>query len=263
MFNQTDMSSILEISKWKGEGVIAGITTRKGGFSQSPYDTLNMGFHVHDDSELVTKNYNRIEEELEIPLDWWVSSKQVHGTDVYEVGEPIHPEHSLRPPNFTLEYDGWITNQNRVLLTGVFADCVPLYFRSKEWVGLAHAGWKGTVHEMGPKMIDRFIAHHVPLEEIEVVIGPCIGPLHYEVDDTVVKHISKAFQTEDVMTRTDENHYLLNLKQLHKNLLIQKGLKEDQINVTNYCTYENEDLFYSHRRDQGKTGRMMAFIGFH
>ncbi|GAA0495107.1 peptidoglycan editing factor PgeF [Salinibacillus aidingensis] len=262
LFSKSRTSSYLEIPDWKKKGITAGITTRKGGFSQQPYDTLNMGFHVQDDYDLVLKNYERMENIIGIPARYWISSKQVHRTDVLEWDDSLNRDNITHPPNFELEYDGWMTNQRNVLLTGVFADCVPLFFRSEEWVALAHAGWKGTVKGMGPKVIDHFLTHQVPLEEIEVVVGPSISSRHYEVDHHVVQHIPFDMQTEDVLTRSDETHYYLDLKQLHKNLLLKKGLKEQQITLTNYCTYENEDLFYSHRRDQGKTGRMMAFIGF-
>ncbi|MBB6455042.1 hypothetical protein HNQ94_003536 [Salirhabdus euzebyi] len=260
-FTKTKNSRFLQINNWKNANIIAGITTRLNGTSKEAFSSLNMGWHVDDNDAHVRNNYEIMEKEIKIPLNQWISSKQVHDTEIFHVKK----DQSFFPlPNFGLECDGFVTSEKDRLLTAVFADCVPLFFAAPNygWIGLAHAGWKGTVKGIGLSMIDKMVSVGIPLKDIQVVIGPCISADHYEVDMHVVDHIPEKFQRKgNVLTKTRENHYLLHLKALHKELFLDKGLQDNQVQMTTYCTFEQEELFYSHRRDNGHTGRMMAFIG--
>src|SRR5699024_4992185 len=143
-----------------------------------------------------------------------------------------------------------------------FADCVPLFFYDKRLniVGIAHAGWKGTVKEIGAQMVKSFVQLGSQMEDLFVAIGPCISKMNYEVNDHVIKHIDENFVSK-VVTDKGEGKYLLDLKQLNVEILLQNGVMRNNIDITTYCTYEHEQLFYSYRRDNGKTGRMLAFIG--
>ncbi|WP_175614814.1 peptidoglycan editing factor PgeF [Piscibacillus halophilus] len=251
---------LLEVSPWKESGVRAGFSTRKGGFSEPPFDSMNLGIHVHDQKEHVLKNRQRFSELIDTNLDQWKSLNQVHSDQIVDLSEPYDDQQYIHhDPKENA--DGMITNVKGDVLTAFYADCVPLLFKSKnsKWIGVAHAGWKGTVQEIGPKMIQRFGEKGIKPAEMEVVIGPCISKKNYEVDQRVVDHIPPKYHNE-VLTPTTEGHYLLDLKRLNFLYLVDNDLNHDDIYITNYCTYEDEEWLYSYRRDKGKTGRMMAFI---
>ncbi|TCT26856.1 hypothetical protein EDD68_101212 [Melghiribacillus thermohalophilus] len=253
-FQPVNQPSILTISAWEKFGIVAGITTRQGGYSDSPYHSLNMGDHVGDDLGIVEKNRHRVAEIIGFPRRNWVMPNQVHGVQV----NLITVNHSK-----TISCDGLVTNRPGQLLTAVFADCVPLYFFAdkQKWIGLAHAGWRGTVGGIGREMVRIFKDQGIDPSELSVVIGPCIGRDQYEVDQHVIQHIPENLQTEELIQPVRPGHYLLDLKQLNKTMLVDAGVRQNRIEITDLCTYDKEEWFFSHRRDQGKTGRMMAFIG--
>src|SRR5699024_3819203 len=97
-------------------------------------------------------------------------------------------------------------------------------------------------------------------ERFKVAIGPSIGKDQYEVDENVISHIDHNFKAKTV-TQLNDHHYLLDLKQLNKEILLQNDVLASNIEITSYCTMTHQELFFSHRRDNGKTGRMLGFIG--
>ncbi|WP_010649452.1 peptidoglycan editing factor PgeF [Oceanobacillus massiliensis] len=257
--------SYLNIEKWQQlhPKLIAGFTTRNGGVSSAPYHTLNAGLHIPDNKRDVVENREILAAKLKFPLHNWISGEQVHQTAVQEVTEQEKGKGSVSYESSIKGTDGLITNRKGILCTAFFADCVPLYFFDPvtEYIGIAHAGWKGTVNLMAAKMVDAFLEKGSNPENLLVAIGPCISKKFYEVDDKVIQSISKEYR-EKTVTSLENNRYLLDLKQLNVEILLQSGVFRHNIEVTNYCTYQDEDLFFSHRRDQGKTGRMLGFLGF-
>nr|WP_255639801.1 peptidoglycan editing factor PgeF [Aquibacillus saliphilus] len=241
----------------------AGITTRLGGISKSPFDSMNMGLHVPDNPEDVLKNRMILSNILDVSLDNWVMGEQVHGTEINLISQDQIGRGSRSHQDTLAGIDGIITNQSGVLCTAFFADCVPLFFYDPEtkWIGIAHAGWRGTVDQIAVKMVDRLIGVGVNKESLLAAIGPSISSSNYEVDAQVIAHVPEYMK--DIAAKANKNgRYLLDLRQLNKEYLLQAGILDENISVTNYCTYTDEKLFYSHRRDQGKTGRMLGFIGF-
>ncbi|MBA2174253.1 peptidoglycan editing factor PgeF [Halobacillus locisalis] len=243
--------------------LIAGLTTRHGGVSAEPFDSLNMGLHVHDRESDVVQNRDRLADEIGIPLDDWVMGEQVHGVEVKYVDESDKGKGARKLETAIPGVDGLITNNRNVVLAAFYADCVPLYFVDpvSGWIGIAHAGWKGTVHGMVKAMTDRLVQEGASLDNMEMTIGPCISAKHYEVDQRVMENIPTHLQKK-VSTSVDEGHFILDLKALNHQLAIEAGLQEKNVHTTRYCTYEEERLLYSHRRDQGKTGRMLGYIGW-
>ncbi|MCA0969356.1 peptidoglycan editing factor PgeF [Halobacillus litoralis] len=243
--------------------LISGLTTRQGGVSGSPFDSLNMGLHVNDRDEDVIANRRLIADEVGIPLERWVMGEQVHGIQVKRVDKEDLGKGTLSLDTAVSGVDGLITNQKDVLLTAFYADCVPLYFMepTSGWIGIAHAGWKGTVHGMAKAMIDQMVVEGASLDRLKMAVGPCIGRNHYEVDEHVMNHIPPEWRDE-VLTPVDDSHAMLDLKALNTSLALQAGLRKENVQASRICTYEEERLLYSHRRDQGKTGRMLGFIGW-
>ncbi|WP_163530427.1 peptidoglycan editing factor PgeF [Halobacillus ihumii] len=243
-------------------GVKAGITTRQNGYSEMPYDSLNMGLHVGDAEADVLRNRKELANDLGIPLAQWVMGQQVHGTGIHVVKQEDAGRGAFAKEQTIADVDGLITNQKDLLLTAFYADCVPLLFidPEAEWIGIAHAGWKGTVHDMTERMVNALTSQGASAENMRMVIGPSIGERNYEVDHHVIRHIPEAYKKK-VSIPKGSDKYLLDLKELNRQTALDAGLRESHIYKTNLCTYEEDELFYSHRRDHGKTGRMLAYIG--
>ncbi|WP_010530460.1 peptidoglycan editing factor PgeF [Lentibacillus jeotgali] len=259
----TDSTLVLE--KWQQliPGLKAGFTTRKGGFSAPPFDTLNLGLHVPDNSEDVITNRHRLADIIQTPLRSWVSGEQTHETNIHFATDLDKGRGSTAYDTSLEQIDGLVTNHSGILCTAFFADCVPIFFLdpSTRYIGIAHAGWKGTVHRIGQKMIDTMQTAGADLADIRVVIGPSISHDAYEVDERVIRHIPQSF-IEKTVTARENNRFLLDLKQLNAEILLQHGILRHNIDISNYCTFRDDHLFFSYRRDGGKTGRMLGYIGY-
>jgi len=258
-------STYLHIEKWQQlhPNLVAGFTTKNGGVSKSPFDTFNLGLHVPDNHEDVVTNRKKLAGQLMISLENWVSGEQVHDTMVKNITEIDKGKGAVSYESSIAGTDGLITNRKGILCTAFFADCVPLYFFDPVtgYIGIAHAGWKGTVGRIAEKMVKSFKEYGVLPENLLVVIGPSISMENYEVDNRVVNLICDKDRSKTVI-KLGNNRFLVDLKQLNVEILLQTGVLRHNIDVTKYCTYRDKDLFFSHRRDHGKTGRMLGFLGF-
>ncbi|WP_330218312.1 peptidoglycan editing factor PgeF [Ornithinibacillus californiensis] len=262
---QYDGKNILHIEKWKkiDSNIQVGFTSRNGGVSQKPFQSNNFGLHVNDQMLDVISNRQRLATMLNIPLESWVAGEQVHQTTIHTVKLGDAGKGSTSIESSLKGTDGLITQEEGMLCTAFFADCVPLFFFDpvKRYIGIAHAGWKGSVGKIAEKMTTKFMELGTDVKDLLVTIGPCISTEFYEVDEYVKERVPNEYQ-ELVLIPVGNQHYLLDLKQLNVEILVQAGVFRSNIDVTNFCTYRDEDLFFSHRRDHGKTGRMLGFIGF-
>lgn len=266
-FQQND-KSFLTIEKWisKIKGLEVGFTTKLGGVSKNHYSSLNLGLHVQDDQNDCITNRKIISSKTSIPYENWVFAEQVHGNRIEAITDRDRGRGLLSYEQGIPKCDGFYTHNPNIMLSLCFADCVPLYFLepNRELIGLAHAGWKGTVKNIGGEMVKTWIDREgVNPSEIMAVIGPSIGGCCYIVDDKVITAIQelKLQEYPSPYVQISSNQYKLNLKQLNKNLLLESGIKEENIMVSRLCTCCEKELFFSHRRDDGKTGRMLSFIG--
>ncbi|GGM20727.1 laccase domain protein YlmD [Paraliobacillus quinghaiensis] len=257
--------SIMQLSSsiTKDATLIAGMTTRFGGRSVAPFSSLNMGFHVPDDPSMVLDNRQIVADMISLPLSNWVMGEQVHETNIHVVtkNDQNLGKGTLSHQDALKGIDGLITNQANVLLTAMFADCVPLYYwdPTTNWIGIAHAGWRGTVNQMAAHMVSKLTDLGADVTSLRVAIGPSISAQNYQVDEKVYQLIPKKWR-DQVTEQIDSTHYFFDLKKLHKIILVDIGVNPEHIFVTNYCTYQ-DDYFFSHRKENGKTGRMLGFIG--
>jgi len=262
IFKQTN--DIYLSSKWqeKYTGLCVGFSTRRGGISDAPFDQLNMGLHVADEPENVLSNREILAKTISFPLDRWVIGEQVHHTNIKVVEQNDLGKGTRSMEDDVKGDDGLITNKKDVLCAAFFADCVPLYFYDPitQYVGLAHAGWKGTVNRIADKMVKQFVRNGTDPANLHVMIGPSISGQYYEVDERVTQHMDRE-HAEKVTRKISENKFLLDLKQLNTEILLQSGVLRHNIDITKYCTFRDKELFFSYRRDHGKTGRMLGFIG--
>ncbi|WP_232698399.1 peptidoglycan editing factor PgeF [Brevibacillus daliensis] len=268
-FLLNEETNTLQLEKWEAAypGLVAGFTTRWGGTSQDSFDSCNMGLHVGDVDEHVIQNRRRIADIQGFPFESWTCADQVHGNAVAKVtaGHKGAGRNDLK--SVIKESDGLYTNEKGIFLTSFYADCVPLLFvdpHSKA-VGVAHAGWKGSVSNIGKSMITALTGEYgTNPGQLLVAIGPSIGVCCYEVDERVMAEVRKATDDwEQVATPSEQSdRYMLDLRLLNERLLIDAGVDPAHISMTSYCTSCRNDIFFSHRSENGKTGRMASFIGW-
>lgn len=265
-------NSTLTLEHWTklSPELIAGFTTKHGGTSPPPYESNNYGLHVGDVDRHVISNRLQLSEILRFPAKQWVCADQVHNDQIVKVTDSrLTGQGVLEHSESIKGTDGFYTNKNNILLTLCYADCVPIYYYAPDhhMIGIAHAGWKGTVKNITGKMIqlwDR--TENIPPSDVHVAIGPSIDRCCYVVDDQVIKEVDEALKhiSSDAHPYEEitEGQYQLDLKALNKLLLVHEGVNEENLFVSEFCTSCHNDLFFSHRRDKGKTGRMLSYIGF-
>lgn len=258
----------LLIDSWtkKDPNLVAGFTTKNGGVSQKDYQTLNIGFHVDDRLVDVQANRRLLAEDLSFSLNCWVGAEQTHETCIQRIGRSDVGRGAIEYESSFKRTDGFYTSEKNILLTLCYADCVPLLFYAPKqgFIGAAHAGWKGTVGEIAGKMIKAWQGEGISANEIFVVMGPSICSNCYMVDDKVIHRVQKLLEEYDEKPYNliSEGQYQLDLKHLNAIILEKSGVPKHQIDISTYCTSCHDDLFYSHRRDKGRTGRLMSFIGW-
>ncbi|MCY9223298.1 peptidoglycan editing factor PgeF [Bacillus licheniformis] len=266
-----DAPSMLLIEEWNqtaetGGAVTAGFTTKNGGESEPPLHSLNTGLHVQDHEQHVINNRKKVADILKTDLHDWVFADQTHEDRIHKVTDGDRASGAFRYDTALKATDGLYTDRPNLFLALCFADCVPVYFYDpvRSLVGIAHAGWKGTALGIAASMVDTWIRREGSNPaDIRAVIGPAIGSCCYTVDDHVIDKIRNLpLQQEDKAFLTiKEGEYRLELKEVNRQLLVHAGIPNGQIEVSSLCTSCERSLFFSHRRDRGKTGRMMSFIG--
>jgi len=238
------------------QNITQAIFTRQGGISPRPWDSLNVGGSIGDDLLHVRENRIRSFKALgrapESIHDVW----QVHSADVVYADAPRPIDTAYQKADILL------TDNPRVTLFMRFADCTPilLYDPKKQVIGIVHSGWLGTVRSAVrvavEAMQERYASHPA---DILAAIGPSIGPDHYEIGDDVISQVRNTFGA-DALSLLEEHgesvHF--NLWNANRVLLEKAGVK--QIEIAEICTACHTDDWFSHRGENGKTGRFGALI---
>lgn len=238
-------------------------TGKLGGVSSGIYESLNLGLNRGDKKENVLENYKRVALMLGTDIEHMVLTHQVHETHIEEV---FHEDggNGLLKSNKWESLDGIYTKEKNLTLVTHYADCVPLFFYAPKYgmIGMAHAGWRGTVNEIGKKMIDIWQhQHNIPIEAIEIGIGPSIGPCCFEVDEDVALVFLEKFGRQDFIKENKQtNKYHIDLWACNAYSLQTIGIKPDQIAKAQMCTCCEHNFFFSHRKTQGKRGTLGAFM---
>ncbi|AWB45355.1 peptidoglycan editing factor PgeF [Paenibacillus sp. CAA11] len=266
---------LFELEGWNAENgwLSAGFTGRHGGGSKVPYESFNLALHVGDHPEDVLENRVLLEQELGFEPGAWTCGEQTHGTQIAIVTDEDRGKGRMDRESAFQQTDGLVTNVPGILLTSFYADCVPLYFLDPvhRVVGLAHAGWKGTVGEIAAKMIAVMEqAYGSRREEIRTAIGPSIGSCCYEVDEAVITRVRPVLDqaglqeiaAEPVFRESqNQGRKMLNLKELNRIIMIKAGILPTHIECTTWCTSCHNTHFFSYRKENGVTGRMASWIG--
>ena len=247
------VSSALEAA-----GALHAFSTRLGGVSQGPFSSLNFGnptaSDLHDDESNLNENYRRLHDATGLK-DYerlWVF--QSHSATVVEPkpGQPL---------GYACPADGLISDAPRTALAMRSADCAPVLACNTETgrIGAFHIGWRGAAQGLATTAVQKM----GKAETTIFAIGPCIGAKFFEVGPEVVHAFSEAPFHPSPFQRsaTAPDKWLFDLSSAIRQHLESAGVPPDHIDESRLCTYENQDLFFSHRRDGLTTGRMVALIG--
>lgn len=238
------------------------VTSRSGGISLPPYDSLNLGLHTADNLEQVLVNRALLARETGIAADKFLYASQVHSGDVKIIDSDAAPNGVLS--QFP-RADATITALPGICLMVMVADCVPilLFDSVKRVSAVIHAGWRGTVHQITKNTIQAMVGHFgCDPKDILAGIGPSIGPCCYEVGEDVKKLVVQSFGTTQgylvQKNPTSKPHFDLwfaNHKQFTDN-----GVNPENIETSELCTKCHSDIFFSWRAAAGITGRFAAGI---
>ena len=252
-----------KFSTFPDDLVVHAISTRIGGYSQKPFDSLNLALHVGDNAKNVLANRKKFIRSLGYSLDDIVTPNQIHGDKIFCVEEIHRGRGSQNYSDSIPETDALITNVPNLPLMLCFADCVPIMFVDVKnfAVGIAHGGWKGTMKKIAAKT---FLAmqENFGTEAKDCLIGiaPSIGACCYEIGDEVKSVCADVFPNnpELIIERNGKNY--LDLWQANKIQLMEVGIPEDNIDVADECTCCNSNWYFSYREAHGETGRIAAVI---
>ncbi len=235
-------------------GFVHGFPERTGGVSTGARASLNLGKRWGDDPELVDRNRALLAAHAGFDVDDLQMMRHVHGTNVWRVGEPL-PEPA--------EFDGLVTDQVGPILTTFAADCVPLLFADPvaRVCGSAHAGWRGTVAGVAPRVVARMGELGARPADVRVALGPSIGPCCFEVGPEVVEAFRAAFGDVPGMVVRGPHKDHVDLRVALTAGLTAVGVAPAHIDAAPPCTRCEAERFYSYRRDGQAGGILMGFIG--
>lgn len=239
-------------------------TTRIGGVSTGDCASLNLSFTRGDREEAVQENYNRISKALDISVDSIVCSSQTHTTNIRVVTEKDKGKGVVCEKDYS-DIDGLITNVKGITLATFYADCVPLYFVDPihQSIGLSHSGWRGTVARMGRETLKKMKEEFgTDPSDVIAAIGPSICQDCYEVSEDVAMEFAKEFpgHEDEILINKGNRKYQLDLWAANRIVLLEAGVKEEHLSVTDICTCCNPEFLFSHRASKGKRGNLGAFL---
>lgn len=243
-----------------------GYSTRLGGVSEGVFSSLNLGFRRGDSDENVQENYRRICGSIGIPLESLVFTDQVHGTELKRVTVSDRGKGILKERDYA-GVDGLLTNEALVALVVFGADCVPVFFVAPEAhaIGVAHAGWRGTLEGVSVKMVQRLSEEFgSKASDLRIVIGPSICKDCYEVSEDVAGQFLERYPaiapTSVVRTEGKEGKFQLDLWEMNRQLLMGAGVSSGQIEVSGICTCCHKELLFSHRAMGKERGSLAGFL---
>lgn len=239
-------------------------STRLGGVSAGEFTSMNMAFNRGDNPENVTENYKRICKSAGFDFDSLTASAQDHNTFVRAVTSENKGVGIYKPRDLQ-SVDALVTNEKGVTLVTYYADCTPLFFvdTKQKAIGLAHAGWRGTVGRIGEKVVNKMTElYGTNPADIVAAIGPAISICCYEVDKPCADNfyaLSDLDSSRFVFPK-ENGKYMIDLLETNRQILEAAGVKNENITVSDVCTNCNSELLWSHRATKGKRGTMSAFM---
>lgn len=242
--------------------VLTCFSSRIGGISAPPFDSLNLGYKSGDKKENVDENFKRLCGAAGFKFDELVLSDQVHGDKCRTVGYGDRGKGTIYDSNIR-ETDALITGSRDTALCIFTADCVPVFLLDTEnnAIGLCHAGWRGIASSIISKTISQMAENYGSKPScIMAAIGPSIGPCCFNVGPDVADRFESLFKGRANIVIKDDAGLRISLWEAAKTQLMDTGINPDSIINSGLCTSCKGDLFFSYRRDNSKTGRMVSII---
>lgn len=239
-------------------------TTRLGGVSKGEFSSMNMAFNRGDSVESVTENYKRFCASAGFDYESLTASAQDHNTFVRAVTSADRGVGIYKPRDLQ-SVDALITNEKGVTLVTYYADCTPLFFvdTKNKAIGLAHAGWRGTVGRIGEKVVRKMIElYGTDPADIKAAIGPAISVCCYEVDKPCADNFLALddLETSRFVFPKENGKFMIDLLETNRQILVKSGVKPENITISDLCTNCNSELLWSHRATKGHRGTMSAFM---
>ena len=239
--------------------LIHAVSTRLGGVSQPPYDSLNLAFHVEDDADAVRHNRQLFANSLGVDWTKIVSPKQIHGDCVCRV-TATHAGRGARDYDSAIaDTDALITDEPNLPLLLCFADCVPimLYDEEHHAIGVAHGGWKGTALNIAAKTLKR-MTEEFGTNPADCVAGiaPSIGATSFAVGEDVAA-VFRDCCGEDSVIINDGKSYI-DLPDINRRQLLAAGV--NTVDCAEVDTVGENKWYFSYRGDGGRTGRIAALM---
>lgn len=244
-------------------GVKHGISARLGGCSKIPFATLNLGMHVGDDPDAVRENRRLFCGATGVNYERIVTAKQVHGCRVAVITEEHVGKGAFSYEEAMEDTDALITNVPNIPLLLFFADCVPVLIVDpiNKAIAAIHAGWKGSVANIVRETLKLMESKYGTNPKLCLAgIGPSIGGCCYEVNHTVIESLNRNLPNPEAYIQNRAGRSFLDLWELNRNQLIEAGLVDRNVILSKVCTSCNPSLFFSYRKENGKTGRIGAII---
>jgi polyphenol oxidase len=248
---------------WASPGLGGFTSTRQGGVSAGPFDSLNLGLNTRDSAEAVVSNRQRAFRGQGLDPERAVYLKQVHADRIVEVEPGDAGRGALDWGQGLPDCDAVFTRVRGLPLAVGHADCLAVALADAEagLVGLAHAGWRGALAGLPGKLARRLLSEGAKAERLQAVLSPCLGPAHLQLGEEQDRLFSEAFERpRDFCSALTQGHFYLDLWACATIQLMDAGMEAVHIQAQELDTAENTELFYSHRRDKGETGRMLTVV---
>ncbi len=256
--------SYLTLPQWAKQGVNVAFSTRLGGVSHSPYNTLNFGLHVGDRRDDVIENRHRFLKLFSLTPENMVCCEQVHGNSVAIVGKDEEGRGALDYYTSLPGYDAMVCRTPGIMLATFYADCIPIYLfdPGQRVVAIAHSGWKGTMGRIAIQTL-RIMQKKFGCspQNTEVLIGPGIGSCCFQIGQDLAKQVKEEFPRLDGILKLELGECTWDLPLTNRLMLQDNGIRPENIIDCGLCTSCNPEVFFSYRREEGETGRMAAVIG--
>jgi purine-nucleoside/S-methyl-5'-thioadenosine phosphorylase / adenosine deaminase len=266
-WRESDGVRALICAPLEADGFVNGFSTRLGGVSEMPVNSLNLAGFNEDAAENILENRRRF---LKLfPGHWaFAGCWQVHGADVRVVQTAADAQPTENQRGETIFCDVIVSNANGVLAGVKTADCVPILMGDTRTGAFAavHAGWRGTLAGAVVVGAERLAKEYdTNPADLRVAIGASAGPCCYEVGSEVIDAFTSKFAGGDkLFTHTREGHARVDLLKSNRDQLISIGVKPERIHTAPICTMCRTDLFFSYRKEKaihGKVGRLLAVVG--
>ena len=240
-----------------------GFSTRRGGVSPTPWDSLNLRPGQGDSPEALRENYRRFFAVLGLDETHAVLSQQTHTDHVRRVTAADAGKGVVRPRDYT-DVDALITNVPGLPLTVFSADCgtILLHDPIHQAIGAVHAGWRGCAAGIVEKTVQAMAdAYSSRPADLQAALGPCIGQDCFETDGDVPEAMRAALGTDaEPYIQARGPKYHVDLAGLNRQWLLRAGLLPEHIEVSGICTACHPDLFWSHRKMGDRRGVQAAVI---